>query len=345
MHTSYISTAALRGAPRNEVLRLQSELTDRTAEVASGRHADVGLALGTSAGQPVRDRMDLSLLEALTTSNGTAAARLDITQAALGDLEDVASKVLGDLIALPSGAGAARIMEIEARSALDRLTDRANSSDGGSYVFAGTNTDVQPFAQFDAGPEAAIVAAFTTRFGFPPGDPLAANITAADMTNFLTNEFAAIFQDPAWGTTWSSASDTNIVSRIAPSERVETSVNSNETAFRTLAEGLAMVGGLGIDSLGEEARKAVVDVARLKMGNAVTEVVALQTKLGFAQAAIEKANTRMSLASDLLDLSIGRAEEVDPAVAKTRIDLVTTQIEMSYALTAQLARLSILNYA
>lgn len=345
MHTSYISTAALRGAPRNEVLRLQSELTDRVAEVASGRHADVGLALGTSAGPTVRDRMDLSLLEALTTSNGTAAARLDITQTALGDMRDVASEVLGDLIALPTGRGAATIMEIEARSALDRLADRLNASDGGAYVFAGTNTDVEPFSRFDAGPGAAITAAFTLRFGFPPGDPLAAGISAADMTDFLGNEFAAIFQDPAWGTTWSSASDTNIVSRVAPSERVETSVNSNEAAFRTLAEGLAMVGGLGIDALGEEARKAIVDVARLKLGNAVTEVVALQTRLGFAQAAIEKANTRMALAADLLELSIGRAEEVDPVEAKTRIDLVTTQIEMSYALTAQLGRLSILNYA
>jgi flagellar hook-associated protein 3 FlgL len=345
MHTSYISTAALRGAPRNDILRLQSELTERTAEVASGRHADVGLALGTSAGHPVRDRMDLTLLETLKRSNGTASARLEITQTALGDLKDLASEMLGDLVALPNGPTAARTMVIEARSALDRLADRLNASDGGSYVFAGTNSDVQPFTRFGAGPEAAIATAFQARFGFAPGDPLAAGITAADMTDFLTNDFAPLFADPAWGTTWSSASDTNVLSRIAPSERVETGTNSNENAFRTLAEGLAMVGGLGIDALGEAARKAVVDVARLKMGNAVAEVVALQTKLGFAQQAIDKANTRMSLAADLLEGAIARAEEVDPAEAKTRIDLVTTQIEMSYALTNQLGRLSILKYA
>ena len=113
MQTSYISTAALRNAPRNDTVRLQSELAEKTEEVSTGRHADVGLTLGTSAGQPVRDRMDLSLLEALTTSNATASARLDITQSALGDLEDMASEVLGDLIALPSGDNSAKTMEIE----------------------------------------------------------------------------------------------------------------------------------------------------------------------------------------------------------------------------------------
>ena len=33
------------------------------------------------------------------------------------------------------------------------------------------------------------------------------------------------------------------------------------------------------------------------------------------------------------------------AEAKSRIDLITTQIEMSYSLTSQLGRLSILDYA
>ena len=101
MHTSYVSTAALRNAPRSEIVRLQSELADRTVEIATQRHADVGLALGSQTGHTVESRMDLSLVETLMISNGSATARLEQTQTALSDLEVVASEMLASLVALP----------------------------------------------------------------------------------------------------------------------------------------------------------------------------------------------------------------------------------------------------
>jgi flagellar hook-associated protein 3 FlgL len=345
MHTSYISTAALRDAPRADLVRLQSALTDRSSEVATGRHADVGLTLGGATGRTVDTRMDISLLETLMRSNELAAARLDQTQNALSDLETVASDMLSALMALPPGEQAARTLTIQAETSLDRLADRMNASDGGSYLFGGLNSDEKPFARFESGPKAAIAAAFQTRFGFAPDDPAAAGITAADMESFLANEFSDLFADPAWGNHWSSAASTNMTSRIAPAERVETSTNANETAIRTLARGFAMVAGLGFEQLNQATRDAVVAEARVVIGQAVTELVALKGELGFAQNAIARASDRMSLATDILTRKVARAEEADPAEAKARIDLLTTQIEMSYALTNQLARLSILNYA
>ncbi len=53
----------------------------------------------------------------------------------------------------------------------------------------------------------------------------------------------------------------------------------------------------------------------------------------------------MQLSKDLVSETIADTEGVDPAESKVRVDLLTTQLEMSFALTGQLARLSILNYA
>lgn len=345
MQTSYISTSALRNAPRTEIIRMEAELTDRAKEVATGRRADVGLWLGSGTSRDVATRNDLTMVEALRISNGSATARLSQTQAALSDLEEIASEVLASLTALPTGNTGALNINIQARGSLDRMVDRLNGSDGGSYLFGGQNSTVVPAKRFADGPEAAIAAAFQGKFGFPPNDPLAASILGSDMEDFLASEMEALFQLPAWTTDWSSASSENMVSQISPAERLETSTNANQQSIRTLAKGLSMVAGLGLEGLSQEARNAVVAKARLELGKSITEVVALKGGLGFAQNAIERADDRMLLARDLLVTKITSAEGADPAEAKTRIDLLTTQIQMSYALTAQLSKLSILNYA
>lgn len=345
MQTTYISSAALRLAPRIDLQRQQSELADRSIEIATGRHADTGLALGLETGRTVGARVDIDVLDALMISNKTAMARMDATQAALEDMESVNSETLAALVALPGGSTAARAIEIQASAALERIGDLANGSSDGSYLFAGTNTTEAPLNRYETGPNAVVEAAFLARFGIAIDDPAAAAITAADMTDFLQNDFAALFQDPDWGTNWSSASDTDILSRIAPDERVTTSVNATDTAFRDTVRGLVMVGHLGITALNEQARQAIIDEARLAMGEAVSGVVSLSATLAFSQQAVSRADERLSLARDLLNIDVVNFEGVDPAEAKVRIDLLSTQIEMSYALTAQIARLSILNYA
>lgn len=345
MQTTYISTASLWLAPRIELQRQQAEFAARAQEVTTGRYADVGLELGIETGRTVGARLEMEMLESLMISNKTALARMDVTQQALEDLEATNTQLLAALVAIPTGNTASTAMEIEAQAALERVGDLLNGSSDGSYLFAGTNTSERPIVRYADGPQAVVEAAFLTRFGFAVGDAAAATITNADMTDFLQNEFADLFDDPGWGTDWSTASDTNIVSRAAPSERVTTSVNANEEAFRDTVRGMVMVGALGLSSLNDEARQAVIDEARQVMGEAVSGVVAQSATLAFSQQAVSRADQRLSLARDLLEQDIALFEGVDPVEAKVRLDLLSTQIEMSYALTAQIARLNILNYA
>jgi flagellar hook-associated protein 3 FlgL len=52
----------------------------------------------------------------------------------------------------------------------------------------------------------------------------------------------------------------------------------------------------------------------------------------------------MSLQKDILDEKITHLEAVDPAEAKIRIDQLSTQLQTSYSLTAQLKNLSLINF-
>lgn len=345
MRTTFISTASLLNTSRVGTMRMQSELARLNEEVVTGRMADVGLNLGTETGRSVTLHVDTAALQSLIDSNSTTTARLTQTQTYLDSLRTSAEDFIQQLVSARDSSASAATIAAQGQSALSAFIGDMNASDGRNYYFGGVNSGTAPVNSYGSGPEAALQAAFTTRFGFAPGDAAAAGISAADMNDFLDNEFADLFGDPAWGTDWSNASDDAMTSRISPSETVATSVSANEPAMRKLAMVYSMVAGLGIDSLSDEARKAVIDKA-ISVGSEATDgVTTIQTRLGATQARVTAASTRLSTQMDLLNTNIGTLEGVDAAEAKVKIDSLSTQIEMSYSLTAKLLQMSILNYA
>jgi flagellar hook-associated protein 3 FlgL len=212
-------------------------------------------------------------------------------------------------------------------------------------LFGGINTSVPPIAAYDSGPGAAVDAAFLARFGITQDDPAASSISASDMADFLDNEFADLFADPAWGSVWSSASDQPLTARVSATETIVTSVSANEPAMRKLAEFYTMVASLGVDSLGEQARQVLLNKAVALGGEAISELINVQADVGLNQVRLKDAEERLSLQQDIIKRRLGELEGVDPAEAKVNFDMLSTEVEMSYSLTARLLRMSLLNYA
>ncbi len=344
MRTSGISTASLVGTPRIGISRMQTDLVRLNQEVTTSRLADVGLTLGARTSQSVSLHIDSSALSALIDSNSGVAARLQQQQSALDTMRGGADDFLQTLVTAGTSGGSGTLVQA-AQSALAGFTQAVNTSDGRNYLFGGINSSTAPMAEYDSGPGAAVTAAFTAKFGFPPGDPAAANITGAQMTDFLNNEFDGLFADPAWGATWSSASDQVITNHIDAATTVSTSVSANEPAMRKLAEAYTLVGYLGFDGLGSDAQKAILDKANSLVGDGNDGLVAIQGSLGGVQNQLTDASDRLKTQQSIVQTHINSLEGVDPAEAKVKIDTLTTQIEMSYSLTAKLLQMSLLNYA
>jgi flagellar hook-associated protein 3 FlgL len=322
---------------------MQTELARLGREITTGRLADVGLVLGAETGHSMKLHIDTRYLSGLISANGTALARLQATESALARIAGDSDRFLTALIDAKS-TGSNVLLQL-APSALSGFIDTINTQDGHDYLLAGINSASRPLAGFAAGPRSAIETAFLNRFGLMPDDPGAAAIAAADIADFLDNEFAALFDDPDWAATWSSASSEAITARIARGETVVTSVSANEPAIRKLAMVYSMVVALMPDKLGGEARQAVLDKAIALVGEAGAELTAIRAGLGTTRNRVEVATERLRIENDILATRIMALEGVDPAEAKVRIDTLSTEIEMSYALTARLLRLSIINYA
>jgi len=341
---TYVSSLVLHNTSVTASGRIQNDLARLTKEVSTGRMADVGLSLGSVTGHSMRLHIDSDSLTAFTNSNAIVSARLSQTDNALTALGTDASTFSQALISGRNAGSARDTLVTAASDALDGFASRLNTSDGGDYIFGGINSGSAPIADFDSGPKAAIVAAFTAKFGFAPTDPAAAGIDATSMNDFLDNEFADLFNDANWSSTWSSASDQVMQSRISPGETVNSSVSANDPAFRQLAMGYAMVAVFGGSSLGDAATEAVIDKAITTIGDGQTALTAVQAGTGTAENRIKAANARLATQKDILATQVNDLEGVDPAEAKTKIDSLSTQLEMSYSLTAKLMQLSLINY-
>jgi len=229
---------------RYQQMRMQAELVKATKESSTGQVADVGLALGGRTAQSVTFQRDLDRLNVIIDSNGLVAARLSSTQTSLGQLSSVAQTFLSSLTSATSGDSSQSLTQSAGKTTIQQLASILNTSVNGEYLFAGTNTDVKPINDFTAAgspAKAAFDASFVAKFGFTADDPAAANITAAQMDDFITNSVEPQFLGSGWQTNMSNATDQQIVSRIALNETTPTSTSANRDGNRkpALAAGQA----------------------------------------------------------------------------------------------------------
>jgi flagellar hook-associated protein 3 FlgL len=348
MAVGNISTKALNEANRLSVMKLQQRLAVAQREVASGRLADVGVTLGARTSETVSLRQELTRLDMTIDTNATVASRLNVTQEALSDVQTTAENTISTLLTARNSATGPRVAKDAATAALRGLTDVLNTTFAGAHLFAGINTDVQPVQDYFATPtpanRQAVADAFQATFGFSQTDPQVANITPAQIESFIDTTFSDLFEEPAWSANWSDASSENVESRISTFEITETSANANEEPFRKLAKVYTMVSDLGIENMNTQAFTALIDKATALAGEAVQDVGVVQSRLGAVQERVANADAKMEAQIDILTTRINGLEAVDPFEAAVRVTSLLTQLETSFALTARVQNLTILNY-
>lgn len=344
MKTTFISSTTLWNSPRSTLDKLQSEIVKANKEVVTGRHSDVGLALGRTTGKTLSLRQERAALDALTDSNASATLRLKTTSAALDQVRTVTDNFRNSLIGMQVTAQDVPLIKSQAKAGLEKMIASLNEQTGGQYLFGGTNSKVAPLKGYEPDAKDKINQAFFTAFGFDQSDAAqVAAITPEEMEEFIKDYLKPLFANE-WNDTWSVASDQNIQSMISPTERVATSTNANEEGFRQIVMGYVMVFELGIEHLNDQTREYLLNTVIGTLAEGVSEVTQVQADLGTAQRKIDDANERMSLQKAFFEERIMNYEAVDPAEAKIRVDQISTQIQTAYSLTVQLNQLSLTKY-
>lgn len=342
--SSYSITASLR----RTIGLLQSDLTRGQKEVSSGRHADLGLALGQRTSDSFTLFAARETIDAMTASNNLVSARLETTQVALSALLSDAEDMRATLVAAQTKGGDPGSIVTQARQSLTTFIGKLNASNGDGFIFGGLNTDQPPIRNYFGNPaqpnKLALDSAFATEFGFTQSDTRVASITGPQMRSFLSGPFSSLFSAPSWKSDWSQASDTPTRSQISLSIRIDSSLTANEPALLKLASAYTMVSDLGAEKLNKESFAVLVDMAMSTIDGGIRDLTLSQARLGVVESAVQNANEMMAIQSDTLQSQLHGLESVDPIEASTRVHGLMTQIETAYSLTARISQLSLIKY-
>lgn len=350
MKTSFISNLSVQSAMRSTINQVQSELVQSQKEVVTGRYYNIGETLGGTTTRALDLRRERDMMDNLMATNSVVTQRLSSSQMALETISSAGQTALNTYVALAGSTDSTQLSTAvqTLTNVVDQLVDAGNTSVNGEYIFAGINTDVKPMGDYmtdETGARTAFDTAFTGYFGFTKTDPLAESITPTQMQDFLDILIEPMYTTgPEWGTTWSTASDTPMTSRISRTEVVQSSVSINEDGFKQLAYGAI----IGIELLNlpisSDTRAIVSNKAIEFMGKAIYGVDSQRGLLGLSENRVAMANEVLQAQVDIVKLNLDDLEGVDVYAASTKITALTNQMEISYNLTARISELSLVNY-
>ncbi len=339
MKAMSVSSNAVSQALRLQMARAQAEMIRAEKEVTTGQVADRGLHLGVRTGHSVSLDRDIARLDNIKSTNGMVTTRLDATQEALGETREIAQQMLGTLTTMLNGALEPAVPRTQGMSVLTTMNAMFNATIDGGYIFAGTNTDVRPLADFtDPDSDARINFETLAASHFTGPGP----IDFDQMTDFLAAAETQIIDN--WNVNWSQASDETIQSRIALSETAKTSVSANEGGIRQLAMAAAIVVGLVDRDMDPDAKRLLTEKAISLTGGAIESLTSIQSEVGLAQNRVSQANDRLTTQVDLFKRTQIDMVGVDPFEASTRLTSLLAQVETSYTLTARIQQLSLLRF-
>jgi flagellar hook-associated protein 3 FlgL len=352
MKLSFISSTAIQNAMRQTIRQSQNEMNQASQEATTGVYADIGLALGGNTAQSVDLSREVSRIDAITDSNAVVNQRLSSSQTALSSMSTAAQGLLNQLVALAGNKDSSSIdlTKQTAGSALETFQSYANTMVNGEYLFAGINTDVQPVTDNSASFTTEINSRLTTYMAAQvPPVTSASDLTGAQMTDFITTQVQPMFTDdtqpaPFNWSSWSSASDQNMTSRINNSEVVESSTNTNEPGMRYFALASVVTTALMGQNLSTAALSAVSTQAISYTRQAIDGLNDQQSQLGLSQSRVTKANDALSAQKDIIQNRVIDLQGVDPYEASTKVNSLETQLETAYTIVAKIQQLSLVNY-
>ena len=343
-----VSTLAILNAPRQSIYESQRRLLDAQTELSTGRHADVGLHLGGRTSEVIGLRNGFDRNNSIIDMNGLVAAELDLTQSAMTSIVELSHQFSATLIGARNAVNGQEVVKAAAKAAIESFTSIMNQTHSGKFLFGGINSDATPLENYFSTPpsagKAAVDAAFLTEFGVTQSAVGVGSITATQIDTFLNGAFANLFTPAAWSPTFSNASDQNRTARIDADYTIEVSTNANEAAFRDFAKAITMAFDLGAGSLNQAAFEKVVDKAVAVSAASAQEIGLISGSLGVSEKLITDSNLQLKQRNDILSREIVSLEGVDQYEVSTRINLLTTQLEASYSITARINRLNLMNY-
>lgn len=347
--------ASLMG--RRNVARTTADLQNASREVSTGLRADLYGDLGQRAAITLSLRSRMDRTDAFVTSNKLLNNKLDVISTATGQAQKAAQDFLSLAVANIDSPGAtASTLQQQARAALQAVTGALNTNYAGEYLFSGTATDKAALQDYAKTNPATGLSPKDVIDGIVAGGPTSAADAAAKLAQ-LDDVFASTntanpnqnYEATFYGGTPALDASGNpnprMSARIAEGQQVSYGIQANDPAVRDVLKGLTMIASTDVSKITDPAAyKAWMKSALGALSSGTEGLTQAQAQLGSRQQLVQDTQTRQEDLKTVYNSRIAGYEAVDPYEAASRMSALQTQLNATYSATAQLSKLSLLNY-
>jgi flagellin-like hook-associated protein FlgL len=343
-----VSPAGIAIGRQANLQSLQAQLARATAEMSSGRKSDPAREMGVGASLLYRLHDDIQQGGAIRNSTSLAGERMKTMQTAMTSVgkifEDVSAQILQtDALKQQSYD----TLAADTPDLLASIGDLLNTDFQGQKVFGGTdsgNPPLRDIAKLPAQIQSMLDAAVAANGG--------ASLDAAGVTG-LMQDIEEVFAGPGsafyslyYGSSSTTGDNKPNMVRIGEGQTLAYDARADSAAFRDAFKALAMTSllGNGGDKLGDDAKVALADRAGELMRGAQSGLTTLAGTLGTKQARLERVAEIQSRAVDAAAAQINDLEQADYYTLSDQISTMQIQLQATYSITAQLSKLSLVNY-
>lgn len=333
MLNSTIGDMAVSFAQRQRNMALRQDINRLSGELATGQVTDVREVLAGNFNYLADIERKMTDLSSYKVASTEAAHYTNAMQVSLTQIHEIGTKMSSALLTASTGSTGPTSKETagEARATLDAMIGRLNEQTAGRHLFSGTATDQAPLPDADT-----LLTALKAA--------ISGSATPDDM---LTNA-KTWFDDPAGfaATLYAGSNDGLAPMTLSRSDKVTLDIRATDPELREVLRITALA------ALADDPAFGLTGTQQLELYRktgqellvAQDDIIAVQARVGFAEARIEEITTRNAAETTSLEFARGKLLAVDPFEAATRLEEVQFQLESLYSITVRMSKLNLASF-
>ena len=310
---------------------LRAELTQRTTELTTGLHRDIGAAVGGDFSALAGLEHSLARLKGYTANTAEATLTADAMQTALGVMSDGAADLGANILRSIGQASAATVstIAIEAGRAFETTVAALNTRVSERALFSGVNAGISPLPDADT-----ILTALETA--------TAGAASVSDVKTAIAGWFAA----PAGYDALYAGGPARASVPVSAGDTADLSITALDPAIKETLQTLATAALLdrGLLAGQHEARAQLLKSAGEDLVSGNESRSQMMARLGTTQARIAAAQARNGAEKTALELTRAGIVSADPYETATRLEDLQSRLESLYLVTSRVSRLSLAEY-
>lgn len=328
---------------------IQKKLDTLTEQASTGYVSTTFAGLGSGAATSLDLNASVGHLQTWQSNIGAASGNMQVTQTAMTQIQSIASGLLSSLDDL-EGADGSEIQTVAATAQQDlaQVANLLDSTNGTTYVFAGTDSSNPPVPD----PDNITSSGFYTQIASAVSNLSTAGASAT------TSATLAIASSNAAGTTpFSSTIGSVPVIQTEAGETQQTGLLANSNAYvtstgtlttgsymRDLMCALATVGSLTSSQQDDPNLTGLIQNTTSSLQGAISAMAQDVGVLGNTQSMLSDESTMLSDTQTAMTTQLSSVQDVDMAQTLSNITQVQTQLQASYQLIANASTLSLAKF-